>query len=162
LGKLFKSIWDMKKKIVNKKTKVVLSKKVGWIILIALVLLDALLDVIFARGKGLESNILKPIADLFGISNPLFMTPIVLVIFYFGVKLGVWLTKKVDKITFYAEELVLTTLVIVYGVFDLWLISVYFFNFTLFKNHYYLIPILSIIGIAYSWWAEKKLKESIK
>ena len=149
----------MKKNLISKEPKVVLSKTLGWIILIALVLFDALLDVIFAKGKGLESNILKPVADLFGISNPLFMTPLVLIIFYFGVKGGAWLSKKVDKIPTQAEELVLTALVIVYGIFDLWLISVYFFNFTLIKNHFYLIPILIIVGIVYSWWAENKLKK---
>ena len=138
--------------------KPVLSKTWGWIILIALVLLDALLDVIFAKGKGLESNILKPIANLVGISNPILLTPVVLVLFYFVVKGGAWLAKKVDKIYIKSEELVLTTLVIVYGVFVLWLISVYFFNFRLFRSHYYLIPILIVIGITYSWWAEKKLK----
>ena len=84
-----------------------------------LVLLDALLDVIFAHGSGLESPIWKPIANLLGVSNPLFLTPLVLIIFYFGVKGGAWLSKKVDKIPTQAEELVLTTLVIVYGVFDL-------------------------------------------
>ncbi len=140
----------------------VLSKTLGWIILILLVILDELLDVIFAEGSGLESNILRPIANLLGISNPLFMTPLVIIIFYFGVKSGAWLSKKVDKIPTQTEELVLTTLIIVYAVFDLWLIFVYFFNFTLFKNHFYLIPILIIIGIAYSWWAEKKLKNSYK
>ncbi len=139
--------------------KVVLSKIWGWVILIILVILDALLDVIFAKGRGLENNILKPIADLFGISNPLFMIPFVLVIFYFGVKLGAWLAKKIDKVYIKSEELVLTTLVVVYGIFVLWLISVYFFNFALFRNHFYLIPILIIIGVAYSWWAEKKLKK---
>jgi len=139
--------------------RVVLSKFWGWIILIVLVVFDAFLDVVFAEGKGLESNILKPVADLAGISNPIFMTPFVLLIFYFAVKGGAWLVRKVDKITFKAEELVLTTLVIVYGVFDLWLISVYFFDFRLFKSHYYLIPILIVIGIAYNWWAEKKLKK---
>mgnify|MGYP001606877757 FL=1 len=139
--------------------KLVLSKTWGWIILIALALLDALLDIIFAKGKGLKSNILKPIADLLGISNPLFLTPLVLILFYFVVKIGAWLTRKADKIEIKSEELVLTTLVIVYGVFVLWLISVYLFNFTLIKNHLYLIPILIIIGIAYSWWAEKKLKK---
>ncbi len=149
---------NMKKKIINHKTNAVLSKKVGWIILICLVLLDASLDVIFAGGKGLESNILKPIADLFQINNPLFLTPFVLIIFYFAVKGGAWLTKKLDKIPVKAEELVLTTLVIVYGVFDLWLISVYSFNFRLFKSHFYLIPIFIIIGTAYSWWAENKIK----
>ncbi|MDP3027874.1 MAG: hypothetical protein Q8N63_09295 [Nanoarchaeota archaeon] len=143
----------------NKESKVVLSKTWGWIILIGLVILDALLDVIFAKGKGLESPIWKPIANLLGVSNPLFLTPLVLILFYLVVKGGAWLTKKTDKIEVKSEELVLTTLVIVYGVFDLWLISVYFFNFSLFRNHFYLIPILIIIGIAYSWWAEKKLKK---
>ena len=148
----------MKKILISKKPKAVLSKTLGWIILTALVLLDALLDVIFAKGKGLESLIWKPIANFLGISNPLFLTPLVIIIFYFGVKGGAWLSKKIDKIPTRAEELVLTTLVIVYGIFDLWLISVYLFNFTLFKNHLYLIPILIVVGIAYSWWAEDKLR----
>ena len=139
--------------------KPVLSKTWGWIILIILVLLDASLDVIFTEGKGLENNILLPIANLLGVNNPLFLTPLVLVLFYFVVKIGAWLIRKTDKIEIKTEELTLTTLVIVYGIFDLWLISVYFFNFTLFRSHYYLIPILIAIGIAYSWWAEKKLKK---
>jgi|SRR3989344_2972618 len=139
--------------------KVVLSKLRGWIILIILVLLDAVLDVVFAEGRGLEAGIWKPIADLINISNPIFMTPLVLIIFYLVVKFGALLAKKIDKVKFKTEELVLTTLVIVYGVFDLWLISVYFFDFKLFKSHYYLIPILIIVGIAYSWWAEKELKK---
>ena len=139
--------------------KPVLSKTWAWIILIGLVVLDASLDVIFAEGKGLGSNILGPIADLFRITNPIFLTPLVLIIFYFVVKAGAWLTKKIDKIPVKTEELVLTVLVIVYGIFDLWLISVYFFNFRLFKSHLYLIPILIVIGIAYSWWAENKLKK---
>ncbi len=139
--------------------KPVLSKTLAWIILTGLIILDASLDVIFVQGKGLETNILNPIADLFGITNPIFLTPVVLIIFYFAVKAGAWLTKKIDKINVKTEELVLTTLVIVYGIFDLWLISVYFFNFTLFKSHYYLIPVLIVIGIAYNWWAENKLKK---
>lgn len=142
----------------DKEPKVVLSKLWAWIILIFLVLLDASLDLILAGGSGLQSPVWKPIANLLRINNPLFLTPIVLVIFYLAVKGGAWLARKVDKVTFKAEELVLTTLVIVYAVFDLWLISVYFFNFSLFRSHLYLIPILIIIGIAYSWWAEKKLK----
>src|SRR3972149_751354 len=100
--------------------KRVLSKAFGWIILIILVILDASLDVIFAGGKGLDTFAWKPIANLLGVNNPLFLTPLVLVLFYFVVKGGAWLTKKVDKINIKAEELVLTTLVIVYAVFDLW------------------------------------------
>ena len=100
----------------------VLSKTYGWIILMGLVLLDALLDVIFAHGSGLESPIWKPITKLLGITNPLFLTPIILVILYLGVKGGAWLSKKVDKIPTQAEELVLTTLVIVYGVFESYMV----------------------------------------
>ena len=148
----------MKKSIISKEPKVVLSKCWAWIILVFLVILDAFLDLIFAGGRGLQSPIWKPIANLLGVNNPLFLTPLVLILFYFVVKGGAWLTKKADKIPVKAEELVLTTLVIVYGVFDLWLISIYFFNFGLFRSHIYLIPILIIIGIAYSWWAENKLK----
>jgi hypothetical protein len=148
----------MKKITASKEPKTVLSKIWGWIILAGLVILDASLDLIFAQGKGLESPIWKPIANLVGVSNPLFLTPLVLLVFYFVVGIGAWLTKKADKIEFKAEELVLTSLVIVYGVFDLWLILVYLFEFRLFKSHIYLIPVLIIIGVAYSWWAEKKLK----
>ncbi len=139
--------------------RIVLSKTWAWIILTGLIILDAFLDVIFVKGKGLESNILRPIANLFGINNPLFLTPIVLVILYMVIKGVSWLTKKIDKILIKAEELVLTTLVIIYGIFDLWLILIYFFNFRLFKSHLYLIPILIVIGIAYAWWAENKLKK---
>ena len=149
----------MKKREINKEPKVILSRIWGWIILVGLVILDALLDVTFAKGKGLESPIWKPIANLLGVSNPLFLTPFVLILFYLVVKGGAWLTRKADKIDVKSEELVLTTLVIVYGVFVLWLISVYFFNFTLFKSPLYLIPVLIVVGIAYSWWAENKLKK---
>lgn len=135
-----------------------LSKKVGWIILICLVFLDAFLDVVFAHGSGLQSAIWKPIADLLRVNNPIFLTPIVLILFYFVIKCGAWLTKKEDKIQAKAEELVLTALVLVYGVFDIWLISVYLFDFRLFRNHFYLIPVLIIVGVIYNWWAEKKLK----
>ena len=143
----------------DKKSKVVLSKKAGWIILAILVILDAFLDLIFTGGAGLQSPIWKSISNFLKINNPLFLTPLVLIIFYFGIKGGAWLARKVDKVSIKSEELVLTALVLVYGLFDLWLILVYFFNFSLFKSHYYLIPILIVIALIYSLWAEKKLKE---
>ena len=143
----------------DKKSKVVLSKKAGWIILAILVILDAFLDLIFTGGAGLQSPIWKSISNFLKINNPLFLTPLVLIIFYFGIKGGAWLARKVDKVSIKSEELVLTALVLVYGFFDFWLILVYFFNFSLFKSHYYLIPILIVIALIYSLWAEKKLKE---
>jgi len=142
----------------NKKSKPVLSKTWAWIILVCLVVLDASLDLIFAGGKGLESPIWKPIANLLGLTNPLFLTPLVLLLFFIMVKIVAFIEEKIEKVS-KAEELILTTLVLVYGVFNFWLILVYFLDFNLFKNQYYLIPVLIIIGIAYSWWAEKKLKD---
>lgn len=149
----------MKRKIFDEGTRAVLPKTWAWAILTSLVLFDALLDLIFAEGRGIESNILKPIANLFGISNPLFLTPFVLLIFFAGAKVLAFLTEKIDK-TPKAEELILTTIVLVYGVFDLWLILFYVFDFRLFRNHFYLIPFLILIGAAYNWWAEKRLRGS--
>lgn len=147
----------IKMKKVNNKPKVVLSKLWAWIILVILAILDASLDMIFANSQGLQGFFWKPIADFLGIQSAILGVPILLIIFFIVVKIGAFLEKKIEKVQ-YAEELVLTTLVIVYSLFDLWLILVYFFNFTLFKSHFYLIPIFIIIGTAYSWWAEKKLK----
>ncbi|MBU3923471.1 MAG: hypothetical protein KJ592_00985 [Nanoarchaeota archaeon] len=137
--------------------KVVLSKSWAWIILLGLAVLDASLDMIFANSQGLQSSFWKPIADFFGIQSAIFGVPLLLLIFLVAVKIGAFLEEKIEGVL-YAEELVLTTLVIVYGLFDLWLVLVYFFNFNLFRNHFYLIPLLIVVGVAYSWWAEKRLK----
>lgn len=137
------------------KNNVVLSKKAGWIILAILLFVDALLDV----RRGVEGNpIWQPVLNYIGIQNTPMLVPFVLVFFYFVVKGGAWLTKKVDKIDIKTEELVLTALVLAYFVFDLWVISVDFLGFRLIKNHYYLTPILVIVVLIYSLWAERKLK----
>jgi len=134
----------------------VLSKKAGWIILAVLVFLDAFLDVI----RGTEGNPLwQPILNYVGIQYTPIFVPFVLLLFYFVVKGGAWLTRKVDKIQTNPEELALTSLVLAYFVFDLWVISVDFFGFRLIKSHYYLTPILVVIVLAYSLWAERKLKK---
>ena len=64
---------------------------------------------------------------------------------------------KIDKIPM-AEELLLTILVVVYGVFDLLLIFSYLSGVQLFRSQLQLIPVLIVIGIAYGWWAENRLK----
>lgn len=148
----------MKKEVKGGKVNVVLSKTLGWIIITLLLVLDATLDIIFADGKGLKGHVFEPIANFLGISNPLYLTPLVLVLFYIVVKGGAWLAKKVDKVEFKAEELVLSTLVIVYGLFNLLLILFYLFNIDLISNRIYLILILIVVGIAYEWWAEGKLR----
>ncbi|MBS3065795.1 hypothetical protein J4229_01990 [Candidatus Pacearchaeota archaeon] len=149
----------MVKKIVEcHEHKEVLSKKAAWIILIVLVLLDAFLDLIFAEGKGASAGIWKPISTTLGIDNPIFLTPFVLILFFVLVKAAAFLARKIDRVPCSSEELVLTTLVLVYGLFDIWLLSVYLFSFGLFRNQFYLIPILIVVGIAYEWWADNRLK----
>ena len=145
------------KKEINK-PKVVLSKLWAWIILVILAVLDALLDMIFSDSQGLQGFFWKSIANFFRIQSAILAVPLLLIIFFVAVKIGAFLEKKIERVQ-YAEELVLTTLVILYGLFNLWCILVYFFNFTLFKSYFYLIPIFIIVGIVYSWWAEKKLKK---
>lgn len=134
--------------------KPVLSKRIGWILLAALVLLDAFLDLITgARG----SPFWNPIARFLGIKLVPLLTPLVLIIFYLAVKIFGWIVQKTDK-TPKSEELILTTLIIVYGVFDVWLIVVKFFDFNLITNYHLMIIPLTVVGMAYGLWAQKKLK----
>ena len=134
--------------------KPVLSKSTGWILLTALVFIDALLDVVISGGVG--SPFWKPIADIFGIKMVPLLAPVVLVIFYFAVKTLGWLVQKTDK-TPRSEELILTTLVVIYGVFDVWLIA-QILGFNLITNYRLMIIPLTIIGLVYGLWAQKKLK----
>ncbi len=132
--------------------KPVLSKRNGWLLLIFLVFFDALLDILTgSRGSAFWN----PIADFIGVKTP-FLAPVVLILIYLTVKGVGWIVQKTDK-TPMAEELILTTFVMVYGFFDIWLITVYFFNFTLIKDHRLLIVPLVIAGWLYSLWAQKKL-----
>lgn len=134
--------------------KPVLSKQIGWILLIALVALDAFLDFITgARGSAFWN----PIARFLGIELVPLLAPLVLIIFYLVVKILGVIVAKADK-TPRSEELILTTLVVVYGIFDVWLIAVDFFNFTLIENYRLLIIPLTIVGLFYAIWAQKKLK----
>jgi len=134
--------------------KPVLSKSTGWILLTALVFIDALLDVVISGGVG--SPFWKPIADIFGIKMVPLLAPAVLVLFYFAVKTLGWLVQKTDK-TPRSEELILTTLVVIYGVFDVWLIA-QILGFNLITNYRLMIIPLTIICLVYGLWAQKKLK----
>lgn len=134
--------------------KPVLSKRNGWIILIVLVFIDAFLDLITGARGSLFWN---PIARFFGIKLVPFFAPAVLIIFYFVIKILGWLVWKTDK-TPKSEELILTTLVVVYGVFDIWLMAVDFFGSLFITNYRLLVIPLTIIGLLYGLWAQKKLK----
>lgn len=134
--------------------KPVLSKRIGWILLAVLILLDAFLDLITgARG----SSFWNPIAHFFGIKLVPLLAPLVLVIFYLAVKIFGWIVQKTDK-TPKSEELILTTLVIIYSIFDVWLIAIKFFDFNLIMNYRLMIIPLTVVGMLYGLWAQKKLK----
>ena len=131
----------------------VLSKGVGWSLLAGLVLIDAFLDVI----RGVEGNPLwMPIVNMIGIKNVPFLAPFVLALFYVAVKALGWIVKKTDK-TPKSEELVLTSLVIAYGLFDVWAVSVDFFGFRLIPDFRYMIIPMIIVALGYALWAQKKL-----
>lgn len=136
------------------KPRIFLSKKAGWLFLIILVYIDAILDII--RGK--EGNPLWiPFTERFGINIVLFLAPFVILLFYFVLKVLAKIVFRIDKTPF-AEEILLTTLVIVYALFDLWLISADFFNFRLIRSFYQTIPFLILVGLIYALWAERKVK----
>lgn len=136
----------------------ILSKKSGWIILTILVFIDAFLDVI----RGVEGNPLwKPVVNAIGINNVPFLVPFVLLLFYLVVKALGWLVKKTDK-TPNSEELVLTALVIVYAVFDIWAISVDFLSFSLISNFRYMIIPMTVLALGYALWAQKILERAKK
>ncbi len=134
--------------------RVFLPKKAGWILVVVLVYIDAILDII--RGK--EGNPLwAPFVEKFGIYIVLLLAPFVILLFYFALKIVAKIVAKVDK-TPHAEEILVTALVVVYALFDLWLISVDFFGFGLIKNFRHTIPFLIAGGLIYALWAERAVK----
>ena len=135
----------------------VLSKGIGWSLLAGLILIDAFLDVI----RGVEGNPLWiPIVNMIGIKNVPFLAPFVLALFYGVVKALGWIVEKADK-TPKSEELVLTSLVIAYGLFDVWALSVDFFGFGLIPNFRYMIIPMTIAALGYALWAQKKLRKKV-
>jgi len=138
--------------------RVFLSKKAAWILIAILVYIDAILDII----RGREGNPLWiPFVEKFGIYVVLFLAPFVVLLFYFALKVFARLVAKVDKTPF-AEEILLTALVVVYALFDLWIISVDFLDFRMIKNFRYTIPFLIAGGLIYALWAQSKVKKKRK
>ena len=134
--------------------RITLSKKTGWVIFTLLLFVDAFLDVI----RGTEGNPLwKPLAARIGINFIPFLVPLILPFFYLVVKILGWLIYKTDKLP-QAEELVLTTLVVVYLAYDLWVIAADFLGFRLLRDFRQTIPFLLAAGFAYALLAERQLK----
>jgi hypothetical protein len=136
-----------------------LSKRTGWILIVILVYIDAVLDLIMGRGQA--NPLWIPVVERFGSYVVLVLAPLVVLLFYIAVKIFARLVVKIDKTPF-AEEILITTFVVVYGLFDLWLISVDFFGFRLIRDYRYTIPFLAAAGLVYSLWAERQVKRKAK
>ena len=134
--------------------KVTLSKKTSWVIFTLLLFIDAFLDVI----RGTEGNPLwQPLVERIGINFVPFLVPLILPFFYLLVKMLGWLIYKTDKLP-QAEELVLTTLVVVYFTYDLWVVAADFLGFRLIRDFRQIIPFLLAAGFGYAFLAERQLK----
>lgn len=144
------------KKTEKEAPKVFLPKKIAWISIIALVYLDAVLDLI--AGKGMGNPLWVPFVDAFGKYVVLLLPIFLLLIFYILIKILARIVQKVDKTPF-SEEILLTALVVVYSLFDVWLVSVGFLGFNLIRNFRWTIPFLIVGGLAYALWAQKRVKK---
>lgn len=135
-----------------------LPKKLAWIFIIILVYIDAVLDIIMGKGPG--NPLWTGFAERFGAYVVLILAIPLLFVFYALVKILAKIVVKIDK-TPDSEEILATALVVVYAIFDLWLILADFFNFTLIQNFRYTIPFLIIGGLIYALWAEHVVRRRI-
>ena len=119
-----------------------------------LLLIDTFFDIL----RGTQGNpIFKPIENAFGVwAFPLLVPPAVILFYLLSVGIGK-IINKADKVTS-GKEIILTTLVVIFAIHDIWVFSLDYLGFTLIKNYLHMIPVYIIGGIAYSWWAEKSVK----
>ena len=124
-----------------------LPKKVAWPVFFFLVCLDALITYLVGNGQG-GSLLWRPLVAKTGFLVIFILLPLVFAFFYLIVKLAGWFLEKFDKLP-KGEEMILTSLIIVYTAYDLYLA---FFPYPL--SYYILIPILLIPGLIYGFWLE--------
>ncbi len=142
----------------NPVSKTVLSRRTGLIILGALLLLDTIFDVL----RGTQGNpLFKPIENTFGIWVFPLLVPFALVFFYAVAKALGWIVEKVDR-TPYSEGIILTALVLIFALHDIWVFSVDYLGFRLIRSYYQMIPIYIVVGMAYALWAQYTVKNKVK
>lgn len=131
--------------------KIAFSKKVGWILVTLLVFWDALLTYI----GGSEGNPLwKPIVQTYGINALWVLVPVALGIFYLATKIFGWLIKLIDKIA-EGEEIVLTSLVLVFATYDLYItFFLRSFGWLGDRSHYRIILLLIVPVVPYIIYTE--------
>lgn len=141
-----------------KAKRIALPKSVGWPILILLVFYDAFITY---RG-GQEGNPLwKPLVEIFGLNTLWVLAIFVLLLFYFLTKI---LGRYMERQEHYpqGEEIVLTSLVIAFGTYDLYITFLLpHFGFLGFRSHYAVIPVLAVPVLIYNVWLARQKKKII-
>src|SRR3989344_3889103 len=131
---------------VSARSPAAFSKKTGWLILGALIFLDA--GVTFALGA--EGNPLwSYFTERFGIWVVLVLAALLLPVLYGAIKLLAPLVAKTDQLA-NSEEVLLTNLVIIYALYDLYFLLLVFgveFVMPLFESPALLIAALLIPGL---------------
>lgn len=122
-----------------------------------------MLDFIVDVGGGQGHPVWQPMMDLFGTNNIYLMTPFILAFFYLLVKSTTLFIEKLDDLP-RAEEVVLTSLVLGYSLYLVWLLSFARLGIGFiepFGRRYFLvfIPLLAVSVGLYGTWAERKLKK---
>ena len=140
--------------------KTALPKKIGWPILVLLVFWDAFIT--FSAG-GESNPLLRPIVTYFGLHALWVLGILVLGLFYLLVK---YVGKYAQKYEGYSqgEEIVLTSLVIVFATYDFYLTFLRpYFGYLGSRYHYAIIPILIVPVLIYNLWLEHlKKKKNMK
>ncbi len=138
---------------MKRKNRVALPGRIGWPILIFLVFWDAFITY---RG-GREGNpIWQPFVNALGINALWLLAVLALALFYIVIKLAGRYVKYPE-----GEELVLTTFVIAFATYDLYITFLLpYYGFLGSRSHYYIIPVLIVPVLAYNIWFEYKKRRA--
>lgn len=136
-----------------------LPKKIAWLILLLLLYFDLGLTWIVGGGYKEGNPLWQPLVARYGFGLICFFVPILLIFFILVIKTVAWFVTKVDR-TPNSEEILFTTLIIVYATYDFYLLFlVPRFGYLGTRNHRILIPILIIPGIIYGLLAQYSAKK---
>lgn len=139
-----------------------LPKKVAWSIFLLLLYFDLGLTWVVGGGHK-EGNLLwQPLVVKYGFGLVSLLVPVLFLLFIAGIKIVAWVVTKVDR-TPNSEEILSTTLVIVYATYDFYLFFLLpRFGYLGTKTHRILIPVLIIPGIIYALSAQYLTKKPKK
>lgn len=128
-----------------------LPKYISWPILILLVFLDASVTHITTK----ENTLLwRPLIDKFGVNILWVLAVVGLILFYLITKIGGWYVEHIGRLP-KGEEIVLTSLLIVFTTYDTYKIFLRpYLDYINFNNYFIIFSALLIPVIIYSFWLE--------